>query len=83
MRIDNFEFRRNGEERDAEIVAWNKSGDGKEYCYTLAFFKKGGEGYNMNSIGDRIVVEDYVVLHKLIKYAFTVLEAEFKLLENY
>ena len=83
MRIDNFEFRRNGEERDAEIVAWNKGGDGKEYCYTLAFFKKGKEGYNMNSIGDRIVVEDYVVLHKLIKYAFTVLEAEFKLLENY
>jgi hypothetical protein len=82
MRIENFEFRKL-ENRDAEIVAWNKQESGKEYCYTIAFFNKDKEGYDMRTVGDRILVDDYDTLHKLIKYAFTVLHAEFELMADY
>ena len=81
MRISNFEFRRNGDDRLAEIVAWEDRENEKPYCYTVVFFYKDKEGYYLKSVGDRILVEDYDTLHKLIKYAFTVLNAEFELME--
>lgn len=81
MRIDEYEFRRL-ENRDAEIVTWVEREGEKPYCYTVAFFKKRTEGYDLESVGDRIArVYDYGKFHALMKYAFRVLDAEFDLLD--
>jgi hypothetical protein len=80
MRVGDLEFRRI-ENREAEIVGWRMP-DMKEYCFTIAFFKKDSEGYYMETVGNRLVDEDPVAFHKLMKYAFTVLNAEFDLLED-
>jgi len=35
----------------AEIVKWDS--DGKAYCYTLAYWKRGEEGYDLLFVGNR------------------------------
>jgi hypothetical protein len=54
MRFRNVEFRWCKFNNKYELVKWDKSvDDDKEYCYTLALFDKGKEGYDMRTIGDR------------------------------
>ena len=57
MRFRNIEFRWSTVNKKYELVQWYKAEvDGceeREYCYVIAFFDKGKEGYDMRTIGDR------------------------------
>jgi hypothetical protein len=57
MRFRNIEFRWSTCNKKYELVKWYKAEvDGceeREYCYVVAFFDKGKEGYDMRTVGDR------------------------------
>jgi hypothetical protein len=57
MRFRNIEFRWSTCNKKHELVKWYKAEvDGceeREYCYTIAFFDKDNEGYNLRTVGDR------------------------------
>jgi hypothetical protein len=57
MKFRNIEFRWSTCNNKYELVRWYKAEvDGceeREYCYVVAFFDKGKEGYDMRTIGDR------------------------------
>ncbi|MBK7380609.1 MAG: hypothetical protein IPJ03_16760 [Ignavibacteriales bacterium] len=40
-----------GEHVRAEIIVWQR--DGKEFCYTIAYWKKTKESYDLLFVGDR------------------------------
>jgi hypothetical protein len=80
MRVDDLEFRRNGSDRDPEIVAFFSSFEEKEYCYTLLFWKKGREGWEIEFVGDRPLSSNFSGdIMKMMKYGQAVLNAEFEL----
>lgn len=84
MKVGMFEFRDNvDQDRWAEIVAWSENARGP-FCWTICWFKSDKEGYNLESVGDRIVSYDgdQDDLNKLIEYAFTVLNARYNLEEK-
>jgi hypothetical protein len=57
MRFRNIEFRWSTCNKKYELIRWYKAEvDGceeREYCYVVAFFDKGKEGYDMRTVGDR------------------------------
>lgn len=79
-RIGDLELRRTetlGEDRQyLEIVEWYKDDDGSEFCYTICMFKETKEGYDLQSVGDRIVVNEtnWIDLRVLIKHGFEFLK---------
>lgn len=40
--------------RSPEIICYQHSDDGRETCYTLAFFEKTREGYDLRTVGTRL-----------------------------
>lgn len=83
MKKGKFDFEYSKHNERHEIVCWQEY-EGKKTCYTICFFEKDEDSYNMVTVGSRLVYhhgtqED---LMALIKYAFTVLEAEFELNEE-
>ncbi len=52
MRFRNIEFRWSKCNNKYELVRWHEC-EGKEYCYVIAFFDKGKEGYDMRTISSR------------------------------
>ena len=40
-----------------EIVEWMKDDENKKYCYTIATFEEGDGGFNLESVGERIILE--------------------------
>lgn len=40
--------------RQPEIVCYQCGDDGRETCYTLAFFEKTREGYDLRTVGPRL-----------------------------
>ncbi|MBQ2396620.1 MAG: hypothetical protein II304_06185 [Bacteroidales bacterium] len=70
-----------GEEISPEIVCYQRSDSGRESCYTLAFFEKTKEGYDLRTVGTRLVdaFADGVIDNNLfidaIKYFHKVLDA--------
>lgn len=85
MRYENVEFRQLGN-RHPELVAWKPYPDsdrGEAFCYTLLWWKKDSEGYYIEFVGTRpLEYDDQETLFKMMKYGQTVLDAEFKLMEN-
>jgi hypothetical protein len=53
MRFRNIEFRWSKCNNKYELVSWYEYADGGENCYTIAFFDKNKEGYDMRTIGTR------------------------------
>ena len=53
MRFRKVEFRFSKYNNKYELVSWYENTDGGENCYTIAFFDKGKEGYDMRTIGNR------------------------------
>jgi len=54
MRFRDIEFRWSKCNNKYELVRWCECPTlKKEYCYTLALFDKGKEGYDMRTIGNR------------------------------
>ena len=80
MRFRNIEFRWSKCNNKYELVKWDTegfSGKEKEYCYVIAFFDKGKEGYDMRTIGDRFFEDkDAWVVGK---YALEFLNAIFQI----
>lgn len=42
-----------GGEPYIELLKWDKTESGKEYCFTLAYWYKDDEGYELHFVGDR------------------------------
>lgn len=69
-----------GEERSPEVVCYQRSDSGRESCYTLAFFEKTKEGYDLRTVGTRLIdaFSDGVIDNNLfidaIKYFHKVLD---------
>ena len=57
MRFRNIEFRWSETNNTYELVKWCKlkvdGCEGRDYCYVVAFFDKGKEGYDMRTVGNR------------------------------
>ena len=53
MRFRKIEFRFSKYNNKYELVSWYEYADGGENCYTIAFFDKNKEGYDMRTIGNR------------------------------
>ena len=51
MRFRDVEFRWSKYNNKYELVKWYI--DEKEFCYVIAFFDEGKEGYDMRTVGDR------------------------------
>lgn len=85
MRIDDIEFIRNfGDQRDAEIVKWEKNPAGKEFRCTLLWWRKGSNSFNVEFVDSRpFDYENTEKLFDLMHYGQKVLEAERRLLENW
>lgn len=57
-----------GEHNRAEIIKWDKySIDRKEYCWTVAYWDVGEEGYNLQFVGGRPFDVDGELFMKLAK----------------
>ncbi len=57
MRFRDIEFRWSTCNKKHELIKWYRAEvDGceeREYCYVVAFFDKGKEGYDLRTVGDR------------------------------
>lgn len=80
-RINDLEFRLNDDKRSPEIVGFNRQRDGTEYCYTIVFYEKDSEGYNVHFVGSRPFSEeiDKDAFWKLLQFGQTICDAVFKL----
>lgn len=69
------------DERLPEIVCYQRSDSGRESCYTLAFFEKTKEGYDLRTVGTRLIdafsegIIDNNLFIDAIKYFHKVLDA--------
>jgi hypothetical protein len=81
MKRGNYEFRRL-EKRDAEIVRWITDDTEKPYCYSILFWNKEKEGFEVGFVGDRPIREDLNEFWPLLVYGQKVLDAEFKLMQD-
>ena len=86
MRVKNLEFIRNRDGqylRDPEIVAYDTDSTGKEFRYTLLFWRKNREGWQIEFVGNRpLNFDDKETLWNLMQYGQAVLDAEFRLFES-
>jgi hypothetical protein len=79
MRFRNIEFRWSTYNKKHEIVKWYKSEE-RNYCYVVALFDKGNEGYNMRTVGSRFFEDkDAFVVGK---YAIEFLNEIFEIEKN-
>jgi hypothetical protein len=80
-RVDNLEFRYAVDNRSPEIVCWEKNEQGSgEYCYTLLFYDRCKEGFNVRFVGARpFEYENQERLWALMRYGDRVLDALFRL----
>lgn len=80
QKIGDLEFRWIPESsRNAEIVRWQESETLGKFCYTLAWWIKDREGYNLQFVGprplDSEVNQDY--FWELVKYGQKICDAKF------
>lgn len=68
-----------------EIVFWKTSESGKDYCYTVARWEIGGEGWELKFVGSRPFNDeiDKDLFWKMIKFGDKVSNAFFELTEDY
>lgn len=82
-RINDLEIRYSNFNKMYELVQWNKKETGEEYCFVIAFFRKGKEGCNIEFIGNRPFLNDNSELvWTMLKYGQSVVDAEFNLEES-
>jgi hypothetical protein len=84
-RFDNLEFRwveSNYHPPYPEIVCWQKGSDEKEFCYTLALWVEGSEGWALKFVGNRPFDKERVdsnLFWELARFGDTVANAEWEL----
>ena len=83
-RINNLEVRSCGkhllsdnEHNRAEIVKWAKDTSEKEYCWTVAYWSKGKEGYDLQFVGGRPFETNSELFMKLAKQGQQMLDDVF------
>lgn len=79
--IGDLEFRWITESsRNAEIVRWQESEKLGKFCYTLAWWIKDKEGYNLQFIGDRPLASevDKDDFWALVHYGQKICDAKFE-----
>lgn len=63
-----------------DFVKWNKSGN-KPFCFSLAYFVRDSEGYDLKFVGDRpfeyIDKEDLPIIWDVLKQAHNILNMFF------
>lgn len=68
------------------FVRWRTDESGRRYCYSLAYFKRGSEGYDLTFVGRRpfedISKEDVVNIWSLLEMAQNVLDKFFEVGEE-
>lgn len=76
-------FEDNEPNETIDLIKWDTNSDGKRYCYSLAYWKKDSEGYELKFVGDRpfkhIESEDVEVVWKAMRVAQKVLDGWFEL----
>jgi len=81
-RIGDLELRRTEnictKEYYLEVVEWMKDDKKEDYCYTILIFEDTKEGYDIRSVGERILVDKqkWIDLGILIKFGFEFLSRE-------
>ena len=64
-----------------DFVKWTTSSDGTKYCFSLAYWSKYSEGYELEFVGDRpfqyIASEDLEIVWKALRVAQKVLDGWF------
>lgn len=66
-----------GKHDKAEIVKWAEGTDKNKYCFTVAYWEKSKEGYNLLFVGGRPFDEDSMLFMKLAKQGQQMLDAAF------
>ena len=66
-----------GEHNRAEIVKWAYDTDKKEYCWTVAYWNKGKEGYYLQFVSGRPFDLDSKLFMKLAKQEQQMLDDAF------
>lgn len=66
-----------GEHSRAEIVKWDNDTDKTEYCWTVAYWNKGKEGYDLQFVGGRPFDVDGKLFMKLAKQGQKILDYAF------
>ena len=68
------------------FVRWETDESGRRYCYSLAYFKRDSEGYDLKFVGRRpfefIAKEDIVNIWSLLEMAQNVLDKFFEVGEE-
>ena len=84
FRIDNLELRSCGEQllldkapKTCEIVQWKKHNQ-TEYCYTLAYWKRGKEGFDLVFVGSRPFNSESNIFMYLARIGQYWIDIEFK-----
>lgn len=82
FKIENLETRscgknlsNEGEHDRAEIVAWGKNIEGKDFCWTIAYWELDKEGYYLKFVGNRPFEKDSESFMKLAKLGQKVLDS--------
>lgn len=61
-----------------DLVKWTEDGDGRSFCYSLAYFVRYSEGYYLRFVGDRpfqnIEKEDVPIVWSALHAAQTILD---------
>jgi hypothetical protein len=86
FRIEDLEVRScnthllsNGEHTTAEIVKWYNDTDNNFTCFTLAYWNKGKEGYDLKFVGSRPFDVDGELFMKLAKQGQQILDEVFNM----
>lgn len=84
FRVDYLEIRScgkhlisDGKHDRAEIVKWANDMNKKEYCWTVAYWNKGKEGYDLQFVGSRPFDVDNKLFMKLAKQGQQMLDDAF------
>ena len=64
----------------AEIIKWAKDTEQKEYCWTVAYWNRHKEGYDLQFIGNRPFDTNQEIFMKLAKQGQQLLEDVFNYL---
>jgi len=92
LKINELEFRRTKSLHETpeiywEIVQWGKmelDGEEKDYCFTLASWDKGKEGWSLGFIGSRpFELDGMEIFWELATFGQKYLDALFDLTESY
>lgn len=84
IRIDNLEIRScnetllsGGDHTTAEVVKWD--GEERPSCYTIAYWSKGSEGYELRFVGNRPFGVNETLFMELAKCGQLILDSYFNL----